>query len=317
MREIDAKEQLLGQISLKRHLVALAKQMILGRPGGSRVQFQGLVSAFMQQQAVAKLENVNLNERADTETDLRNAAKAISCELAVAQAVVELIGQGRIMFHGEMRDRHPNQAHTTVLGNSGGQSGGWRLEEFSYAAPDHLIVSAASGDQDAFDPDVFVLEAGVESADPGVQDALKDAATCLAHDLYRPAAAMLGSAVEGAWIELGLALADGLEGSGFDSASFREDMKADQPGIAKKMADVLTVYGKAELVREIRSRAGVSAAQLRAAYVWSDEVREARNAIHFNNPGTLANSYDKVAVLMLGSQKNLPIIYAVVQASAS
>ena len=128
---------------------------------------------------------------------------------------------------------------------------------------------------------------------------------------------MLGSAVEGAWIELGLALADGLGGPGFEPVSFREEMKADQPGIAKKMADILAVYDKTELVRQIRRRAGVSAAQLRAAYVWSDEVREARNAIHFNNPGTLANSYDKVAILMLGAQKNLPTIYAIVQACAS
>lgn len=314
MRENAAKEQLLGQINLKRHLVALAKQMVLGRSGGSRVQFQELVGAFIQQQAVVRPQHVNLNERADTETDLRNAAKAINCELAMAQAVAELIGQGRMMFQGEMRHRYPDQSYTTVLGNSGGTTAGWRFEELSYATPDNLIVSVASDDQDSFDSDIFVLETGINSADPGVQAALKDAVACLAHDLYRPAAAMLGSAVEGAWIELGLALADGLEGSGFDSASFREDMKADQPGIAKKMADVLAVYGQPDLVRQIRSRAGVSAAQLRAAYVWSDEVREARNAIHFNNPGNLANSYDKVAVLVLGAQKNLPIIYAVAQA---
>ena len=94
-------------------------------------------------------------------------------------------------------------------------------------------------------------------------------------------------------------------------------MKADHPGIAKKMAAIMRVYSNAEPARRIRLRSGVSAAQLRAAYVWSDEVREARNAIHFNNPGTLANSYDKVAVLMLGAQKNLPIIYAVVKASAT
>jgi hypothetical protein len=289
MREDAAKAQLLGQISVKRHLVALAKQMILGRPWGSQVQFQELVDSFMRQQAVAKLDHVNLNERADPETDLRCAAKTITCELVVAKAVAELIGQGRLMFHSQMRYRSPYQGHTTVLGNSGGSTGGFQLEELSYSAPDHLIVSVGAGNQDAFEPDIFVLEAGVTTADSGVQGALKDAAACLAHDLYRPAAAMLGSAVEGAWIELGLALADGLEGSGFDSASFREEMKADQPGIAKKMADILAEYDKTELVRQIRRRAGVSAAQLRTAYIWSDEVREARNAIHFNNPGTLGS----------------------------
>ena len=78
----------------------------------------------------------------------------------------------------------------------------------------------------------------------------------------------------------------------------------------------MAVCDKSEPGREIRLRAGVPAAQPRAAYVWSDEVREARNAIHFNNPGTLANSYDKVAVLLLGAQKNLPIIYSVVRGCA-
>lgn len=185
MREDDAKAQLLGQISVKRHLVALAKQMILGRPAGSQVQFQDLVGSFMQQQAVVQPEHVNLNERADTETDLRVAAKAITCELAVAQAVAELIGQGRIMFHAAMRHRYPNQKHTTVFGGLGGSTGGFRLEELSYAVPDHLLVSVASSHQDAFDPDIVVLEAGVSTADSGVQDALKDAAACLAHDLYR------------------------------------------------------------------------------------------------------------------------------------
>lgn len=317
MREDDAKKQLLDQISLDRNLVALAKQMILGRPGGSKVQFQGLLVAFNQQQAVVKQERVNLNDRADTEGDLRNAAKAVNCELAMAQAISELIGQGRVMFYDRMADHYPYIGHTTRLGDSGGHSGGWDLEELAYAVPDHLIVCVTSGDQDSFDPDIFVLETGIENAYPGVRDALSDAVACLARDLYRPAAAMLGSAVEGAWIELGLALADTVKGQGFDSAAFGGEMKADQPGIAKKMADILAVYDNAELVREIRTRSGVSAAQLRTAYVWSDEVREARNAIHFNNPGTLANSYSKVAVLILGAQKNLAAMYAVVRACSN
>ena len=113
----------------------------------------------MQRQAVAKPEHVSLNERADTPTDLRNAAKAINCELAVAQAVAELIGQGRMMFHGEMRHHYPDQSHTTVLGNSGWATAGWQFEELSYAAPDPLIISVASGDPDAFAPSLFVLYA--------------------------------------------------------------------------------------------------------------------------------------------------------------
>lgn len=313
MNQHEAKEQVLQLARPSRRLVALAKQQILGLKGGSPFEFLSLVNSFVLDQGITKPSHVNLNERADTETDIRNAGRAIACELAVAQAVAELAGQGRVMARAAWQGKHPNLGYTTVLGGSGGQTGGLDLEELSYAAPDHLIVSpVADSPAGSFDPDVFVLESDLDAADPGVREALADALACLAFDLYRPASAMLGSAVEGAWIELGIALAEASTAGSFDAPGFIDEMKGDQPGIARKMTDVLALYESPSLA-SARKGSGVSPAQLRAVYVWSDLVREARNAIHFNNPGTLANSFDKVATLLLGAQKNLPLVYAIVR----
>jgi hypothetical protein len=56
------------------------------------------------------------------------------------------------------------------------------------------------------DPELFILETNIDNAHLEVIDALSDSIECFRNQLFRPSITMLGKAVEGAWIELGISL---------------------------------------------------------------------------------------------------------------
>ena len=45
--------------------------------------------------------------------------------------------------------------------------------------------------------------------------------------------------------------------------------------------------------------------------VWSEVLREARNAIHFGAKPTIPNSYEKVSVLLIDGAKNFSVMYKI------
>ena len=80
-------------------------------------------------------------------------------------------------------------------------------------------------------PTCILLESGVEGADDEIAEALIDTVRCLRNELYRPAVTMLGKAMEGAWIELGVSLAKAMPGE-VDASKFEDVMVDENTGIA-------------------------------------------------------------------------------------
>ena len=162
------------------------------------------------------------------------------------------------------------------------------------------------------DPDLFVLEAGIENADPEIIEALQDAVRCFRHELYRPAVTMLGKTMEGAWIELGCSLARAVHTEGgFNKEKFVDTMSDDNTGIATKIQKVRNLYNQKNLVDHVVKQCGMSPKELDNIIIWSDVLRESRNAIHFGVKPTIENSYEKVAVLFIDGAKSLAIMYKI------
>ena len=167
MKEDEAKKVLLQQVGATRQMVALAKASIRRADAADGLMFRDLVDTFTRSQGFQKPEHVNLNNRLDPTTDIRNAAGAISSELSVAQAVWELIGWGHAMPMGQSNKKEPDQAWTDVIQGSGGTTSGWSFPELAYAVPDYILLSHAwHGEREVFlDPDIFVVDSGVDGAD--------------------------------------------------------------------------------------------------------------------------------------------------------
>lgn len=316
MRENEAREALLERCVVTRQLVTLAKAFLLSPDLPNRFKVEEVAGQFAKKQGFEEVRQVFLHETIDPEPYIANAASHITCTLALNQAVWELIHSGYYMPCGEFKNEEPRQGWTTIIPGSGGHSGGWTFPELTVVFPAQGVVRSPAWrshkPEPVTDPDMFVLEAGVEGADPEVIEALQDAVRCLRHGLYRPAVTLLGKAMEGAWIEMGIALASSLPQ---EANALRDKMlntmKDENIGVAKKIAEVRKTWERNDLLRPVHKASDVRSQDLDSAVLWSDVVRDARNAIHFGAKPATANNYEKTVVLFLHAAKSLGLIYQV------
>ena len=77
------------------------------------------------------------------------------------------------------------------------------------------------------------------------------------------------------------------------------------------MSKIRTVYSSTKSNNPLRKTSGVIPQRLDGAAIWSDILREARNAIHFGVQPTIAYRYEGVAILLMGEPSYLKIIYRI------
>ncbi len=320
MREQEAFQEIKDRVRVTQHFVAVAKSFLISQDFGQRdsVPVNTLVREFARAQGFDKTDEFVVHPTVDPQPQIAQTSGYISCELSLVQALWELVHNGTYMYVGTLRDERPSQAWTTVVAGSG-TSSSWNFQEFHYGRPDNVMPGPRlrSGTPDTTtDPDLFILESGLEGAHAEVAEAAADAVRCLRHELYRPAVTMLGKVMEGAWIELGVALAAKLPNSGEPKPDdFKELMQSDNTSIARKIDEVRKLYERREILGPIYKTSAIRPAELQSAVIWSDVVRESRNAIHFGASPTIANSYEKVAVLFLDGAQCLAKIYAIKEAA--
>jgi hypothetical protein len=319
MRENEARGEVLKRLAVGRQLVTLAKAFLLFHSRPDKFHPEELIDEFAKQQGHEKVQHVVLHETVDPEPHLAQTVGYLSSTVAFVQAFWNLVHSGYYMAYGALRVIEPHQGWTTVIPGTGGHTGGWTFPELSYVLPEYAIRSPywrLEKPEPVTDPDLFILEAGVEGADLEVVEALQDAVRCLRNELYRPAVTLLGKAMEGAWVELGIALAGALPGTAKSQGEkVVERLKDENRGIARKINDVRTLYERRGLLEPVIKAAAVRPEELESVVIWSDVVREARNAIHFGAKPAVANSYEKVVVLFLEAAKGLGMMYRIKQAA--
>jgi hypothetical protein len=311
----EAKAGISQRVVVTRQSVTLAKSFL------QRLQHIGphdsivLMNQFSNQQGYQLPDKMVLHPSVDPEPPLRQISGYFASVLAFAEAVWALVHEGYFLCMGNPQVWNAHQEWTTVVPGQGGMSAGWSFPEYSVELP-HKIVLAPSyrheRPQSMTDPDLFALEARIANADPEIVDAVKDAVRCFRHELYRPAVTMLGKAMEGAWIELGCSLAHtAVAEGGFDRDKLIGILSDDNKGIASKIQKVRDLYNQRDLVGHVIKQCGISPKELDSIIIWSDVLRESRNAIHFGVKPTVENSYEKVAVLFLDGARNLAIMYSI------
>ena len=184
--------------------------------------------------------------------------------------------------------------------------------------PSEIMLSpsvANRGAQPLADPDLYLHDLKIPDLDVEVDGSLRDAVTCFSFELYVPCLAMLTKATEGVWTELGFSLI------AFGSSSSSLTQK-----VSDKCSDALTdphssVMAKVDAVVSmiqdhgavfgaIGTAVGVRLGEVRRAREWTDVVRDSRNAVHYGAKPTTANTYEKVACLLLGVAGHFRNLYA-------
>jgi hypothetical protein len=130
---------------------------------------------------------------------------------------------------------------------------------------------------------------------------------------------MLGTASEGAWIELGLSLikvastSTALSKDALDKIT--EELKSPYTSVLQKLEAIAKLYERKDIFSEVMKQSGYNHRHLAQVLNWSNVIRDARNAIHYGAGAASENTYEKVAALLLGVPLNLRILYSIRRAA--
>jgi hypothetical protein len=172
-----------------------------------------------------------------------------------------------------------------------------------------LPLSAVPGS--LADGDLYVRDLGVPEIHAGIASALRMAVDCFRHELLVPATAMLAAAADGAWTELGATLLAAVVPDRSDDrglARIRRSLEDEREGLPKKVSAACELYARDDLLQGLRKRCGVPPVQMKAAGEWTDVVQEARNVLHWGVEPAIANTYEKVATLLMAAVPHFRVL---------
>jgi hypothetical protein len=309
MNEHRFHNEVMNKVYVSGSIILLAKQYLIAQQP-ALIDTQQALERFAEIHARPNPQEIVFT---DTPTDdqINQTAQYLSYGLAFCEAVWSLVHTG--YFYGSL-DRHhnfrpvmryiqvwPNQSSTTSV----------TFNDVPTLIPLIVRVNYSKRIIDSpefvlFDPELFVTGIG-DNLHPDVQEALQDAIVCFQHELYRPTVTLLGKAVEGAWVELGIALCTSASDQLKDADRLIEKLK-NETNFMSRVQQVVKLYeGRPDLFAALIKR--VSITQIKEISYWSDVVRDSRNAIHFGVMPTIPNSYDKTMVLLMSATSQLRTLY--------
>ena len=164
--------------------MALAKSFVIGLDLAGPFDSHNLADEFARTQGYQKVERIVLGESIDSSSDLLQAAGYHSCAIAVAEAVWGLIHSGYLLpFVQNLLTPGVTQAWSRS-----GHNASWTAKELSYSVPQQVTVAPSLNSEKPehiADPDLYVLEDGIEGKHADVGEALRDSVYCLRAGLYR------------------------------------------------------------------------------------------------------------------------------------
>jgi hypothetical protein len=304
----DVERAIKDAVDVTPPLVFQAKAYLVSHVSGYTGQMIDLFSAEMGGTFV---QPVVIHPSADQDAVIRDVARWLSCQAAAREAVWGLIGSGVLIPRsGAMNEPELSVQWTTVVPGSGGTSSGWSFGK-AIPVPDRVSLSVA-GSTHLTDGDLFLHSLDVLDLDPQVSESLREAVTCFRHDLYVPAQVMLGRALEGCWTVLGEVLVAAAPGE--TAAQVFGKQLAKGLHLAQLPSRVTSLYTNVAYAGVAKS-SGVSQSDLSTILLWTDTLRQSRNAVHHANNSTLGATWETTAALLMGAVPNIRALYAVIKAA--
>src|SRR5207249_432115 len=165
------------------------------------------------------------------------------------------------------------------------------------------------------DGDLFLSDLGGHNLHPLIEESLRQAVQCFRHELYLPCLAMLTRAIEGAWIEMGASLAAfgcrTNDNAATSLLKYLDDPLASLKGEIAKVAD----YYRKAVCDPVEKKSEIKRSMVDTIVIWSEQVRDSRNVLHFAKAPLVPITYERVAVLMMATAANFQAMYAVKNAA--
>jgi hypothetical protein len=301
----EARDIIVNAVQVTRADIVAAKSF-LSNAGPGRVDMQAQLTAWANMVSPGARGEVLLDAN-DIDSQLSAVSKAIVAQLALCAAAWELIHTGVVFVAGTHAGWEAKVGYRT----SGGAAGLNIENRFQMVYPEALLLPPwRDAHSELWSADLYLLRLAPNSLHSGVEQALRMSLECFRRDLYVPALAMLGAASEGAWIEMGNALAKS-KPSESQASKTLATINDDRKSIRTKIAEVSALYARADLFRELHDRSGVSHRRVSDIAVWSDLIREARNVLHWNVKPTVPNTYETVATFLMAGSSALLDLHAV------
>ncbi len=305
MEREHERDAIRARVHVTRADVADAKAFILTRQGHD---VDPWMNDWMTHNSLEHPHTVVLSGP-DLESALDTAARYLTLRLTFLEALQDLLREGVLWPAGGDHDWSQSLRWIFVHTPGSRRSSGWTFDEFLVRTPGRVRrIDWSDLDPVVVDGDLVLREIGVPDLHEGVAQALRESARCLRAGLYLPAIAMLGAASEGAWVELGHALAS-VHPTYRKAEALASALDDPRTSTASKITETAALYDKGYLGRGHFERH--IKGQLEGVRVWSDLVRDGRNALHWGKDAAVPNSYDKVATLLLAAVPNIRLLYRV------
>lgn len=267
-----------------------------------------LIRGFQESVDASPVAQYSYDERsAEESAAVVGAARSVSAGLAACEAIWRLLSRAALVPVGSSTHTYTASFGVVARRGGGSTSGGTSVPVPQLAVPARVMVPLSmvgTDDQLLASPDLYLRTMNISSLHPLAASALRDAVECFRGDLYTPAAAMLGSAGETAWTDLGVRLAQYTDGR------VAADLTTDTTHFGKRLDRCLEVYQRGN--GTIPSWSADRLAHLRDAALWTEQVRDSRNVLHPGwNPAT-PNTREKLAMLLFGATPALRAVYAVI-----
>lgn len=310
----QVKQEITKNIIVTRQEIALATAFLLNLKRTDEYESNALIARFATERGHTKPGQVLIHPSVDIDSVIAQVAAYIVATIACAEAIWLLIHDGVLLYRNSVTDTDMHIGWTTVVSGGSGQTGGWSLDDFRIQVPIKLSFTPShrqTANEALTNPSLLVLLSKIHGADTEVVDAVQDSITCFRRNLFRATVVLLGKAMEGAWIELGVALANSVPGgTSFNKTKFLEQM-ADDSSTIKKANEILRLYKNKEYIGNVMDKFGIPVSEIENILVWSEVLRDARNAIHFGVRPTIPNTYEKAAVLLLAGADHLSKMYQI------
>jgi hypothetical protein len=311
----EAKNVIRTGIRVTRQQVTIAKAVVLGQLVGGKPleEAEFLLGKVIQNAGITIPTKLFLRAWPDLDAAIKTVADGYSWKLAGVEAISSLVGGGYLICTGGVSSVTPRVDWTTVPpGGGSGMSGGLEIPDLCFYVPNKIqrapSLLGPTGEY-LTDPDLFLRTLNLSAAHDDVEMAIREAARCFRAELYLATVAMLGKASESSWITLGDALLTCAAAHATTFSKQRAILDDTMAGPGKKVESVLKIYDRQDIFKPLADSSGIRLQELRLASIWSETVRDARNTLHHLVLPATPNTYEKVAVLMLGAAQPLREIH--------
>lgn len=312
MNQDEARQFVVENVVVARHQVIVMKSLLLKHYSTNSAN---MLEAALSDVGASKPSLVTLHATVDPIPTLKQFAGWISWAIAGCEAVWGLMRSGVFLpAASDLNFVHPKVGWTTVVPGSGGHSSGWDFPEFKVSYPHWLSRSRATSSSEVLcDPDLFLHELSLPGLHHEVEEALREAVSCLRSELYTAAVVMLGKASEGSWIEMGIALLTALPDEDANRRDkLRQEWSGPDVGIARKMRDIMKLYEtRQDVFKTIGVRADVRLDDLRMAMIWSESIRDARNVVHHSVDPNINPTFEMISTLFMAALSHLKALHRI------